>query len=347
MKKILFLFCCILGCVIGKAQNSADNRSKLFDGGWRFLKDSIITADDPQYDDSKWRTINLPHDWSIEDLPNQTPDTVVGPFDRNSVGQSATGFTVGGTGWYRKKFISEKSFQNHLVTIHFDGVYMNSDVWLNGHHLGNHPYGYTPFYYDLTAYLKPAGQQNVLAVKVRNEGKNSRWYSGSGIYRHVWLTVTEAIHVAHWGVYIKTPEVSANVATVQIKSSLDNEQATLRNISLVTTLVSPDGKKVGHTQKVLQLGANASTTDSQTITVSNPALWSVETPRLYKAITEIKSGNKTIDHVETSFGIRSISFDAANGFLLNNRRVILKGGCIHHDNGPLGRLLLTEQKNAK
>jgi len=224
---------------------------------------------------------------------------------------------------------------------------MNSDVWLNGHHLGNHPYGYTPFYYDLTPYLKPAGQENVLAVKVSNEGKNSRWYSGSGIYRHVWLTVTEPLHVGDWGVYITTPEVSANAATVQVKSTLNNEQATVGNIALITTIISPDGKAVSTTQKILQAQANASITDSQTIKLSNPLLWSVETPRLYKAITAIKSGNKVIDQVETTFGIRSIRFDAAKGFLLNGKRVILKGGCIHHDNGPLGAAAIDRAEERK
>ena len=199
MKKIFLLFYCTPFCLMAHAQTNAENRTRLFDANWRFIQDNTISAEAPDYDDSKWRTVTLPHDWSIEDLPNQKQDTVGGPFDRNSMGKGATGFTVGGTGWYRKKFVSEKWLQNHLVTILFDGVYMNSDVWLNGHHLGNHPYGYTPFSYDLTAYLNPAGQENVLAVSVKNEGKNSRWYSGSGIYRHVWLTVTERLHVDNWG----------------------------------------------------------------------------------------------------------------------------------------------------
>src|SRR5207249_2189487 len=155
--------------------------------------------------------------------PNQTPDSIIGPFNQTSPGGIFTGFTIGGTGWYRKKFVTDKPLHNKHVTIHFDGVYMNSDVWLNGHHLGNHPYGYTPFYYDLTTYLKPAGQENVLAVRVRNEGRTSRWYSGSGIYRHVWLTVTEPVHIAPWGAYITTPEVSGNKATIVIKTEIDNK----------------------------------------------------------------------------------------------------------------------------
>ncbi len=347
MKKsvMTFLFACC--SILSHAQNKTAERSKQFDDNWLFLKDSLIGAEDPGFDDAKWRAVDLPHDWSIEDLPGQAAGLIEGPFDKNSIGQGATGFTDGGTGWYRKKFITEASFPGKLVTVHFDGVYMNSDVWLNGHHLGNHPYGYTPFYYDLTPYLLPVGKQNVLAVKVRNEGKNSRWYSGSGIYRHVWLTTTEPIHFAPWGVFIATPEVSKITATINVKSVINNEQSTQSNIIIVTTILTPDGKTVGRTHKDVQAEANASHIDSQTIAITNPVLWSVETPYLYKLITEIKSGNKTIDRIETAFGIRSIHFDGVNGFMLNGKRVLLKGGCIHHDNGPLGAAAIDRAEERK
>jgi beta-galactosidase len=247
-----------------------------------------------------------------------------------------TGYTVGGTGWYRKKFVTENGKENKLITIYFDGVYMNSDVWLNGHHLGNHPYGYTPFCYDLTPYLKPSGQENVLAVRVQNEGRNARWYSGSGIYRHVWLITTERIHVAPWGVYITTPEVSEKAATVQVNSIIKNEGTAQSNITLETTVFSHDGKTVSLTKKALIIEANSSKTDEQSIALTNPALWSVESPMLYKAVTEIKKGKKTLDHFETTFGIRSIHIHAATGLTLNGKSVLLKGGSVHHDNGPLG-----------
>ncbi len=208
MKRGLLIYLLLVSAALSaqtkRPSSAASPRTILFDDNWLFLKDSTIHAEQAGYNDATWRKLNLPHDWSIEDLPNQKKDTVTGPFARNSIAKGATGFTVGGTGWYRKKFVTSTSFQNRQVTIHFDGVYMNSDVWLNGHHLGNHPYGYTPFYYDLTPYLNPAGRQNVLAVSVKNEGKSSRWYSGSGIYRHVWLTVTEQVHVATWSVYYYT-----------------------------------------------------------------------------------------------------------------------------------------------
>jgi len=326
---------------------AASARTVQFDNNWLFIKDSTITADAVNFDDSKWRKVDLPHDWSIEDLPNQIPDSIVGPFNKGSIGALATGFAVGGTAWYRKHFVTPQTALNKQTAIYFDGVYMNSDVWLNGHHLGNHPYGYTPFYYDLTPYLKPVGQENVLAVSVRNEGKNSRWYSGSGIYRHVWLTVTNPVHVAPWGVHITTPEVSGNKATVTLKSRLNNERATQPTISLVTTILSPEGKIVGITQSNVTLDANALKEEEQNITVTNPALWSIETPKLYKAITEIKEAGKILDKVETPFGIRSISFDVANGFLLNGKKILLKGGCIHHDNGPLGAAAIDRAEERK
>ncbi len=344
---IILLLVTVSGCIQKRTNNEVSNRSLLFDNTWLFTRDSVMNAETAGYDDSKWRIVNLPHDWSIEDLPIQTTGTISGPFDINSIGSSSTGFTIGGTGWYRKKFVTAKEQQDKLVTIYFDGVYMNSDVWLNGHHLGNHPNGYTPFYYDLTPYLKPYGQENVLAVRVRNEGRNSRWYSGSGIYRHVWLIVTDQVHIAPYGLYITTPEISENTATVLVKSNIENEGTTLSNIILETTVLSPDGRTVGKTQKALIIEANASKTDEQNFTIEKPVLWSVETPRLYKAVTEIKKEKKILDHFETTFGIRSIHLDATSGLLINGKRILLKGGCIHHDNGPLGAASIDRAEERK
>jgi beta-galactosidase len=351
MKKLI-LSCLLLASVGIYAQNkkgfpSIINRTIPFDDDWLFIKDSNTNAEQANFNDSKWEKVDLPHDWSIDDLPHQTEGRIIGPFDKGSPGFTQTGFTVGGKGWYRKKFRTGKDIQNKIVSVHFDGVYMNSDVWLNGHHLGKHPHGYTPFFYDLTPYLKPVGQENVLAVRVKNEGRNSRWYSGSGIYRHVWLTATEPVHIAPWGIYITTPEVSGNKATVNLKSTINNKQPFQRNISLVTTILSPEGKAVGKVQQNLTLDAGASKIEEQNISLTSPALWSVETPRLYTAVTEIKEGSKVLDSVQTSFGIRSLSFSAEKGFLLNSKRVLLKGGCIHHDNGPLGAATIDRAEERK
>ncbi|HEV7348399.1 glycoside hydrolase family 2 TIM barrel-domain containing protein [Telluribacter sp.] len=346
---VLFLLFISFGLFAQKSTLSSATTARTipFDNGWLFIKDSTIQAEPPGYQDANWRKVDLPHDWSIEDLPNQTPEQVVGPFDRSSIGSHSTGFTVGGTGWYRKKFRTGRNEQSKLISIHFDGVYMNSDVWLNGHHLGFHPYGYTPFHYDLTPYLKPAGQDNVLAVRVRNEGKNSRWYSGSGIYRHVWLTATAPVHVAPWGVYITTPEVSDKEAKVQVQNLVTNRQASPGTFTLSTTLVAPDGKTVGRSQRTLTVQPNASATDTQNLTLTSPVLWSVDSPRLYKAVTEIKAGTRLLDRVETPFGIRSIRFSSTEGFTLNGKRVLLKGGCIHHDNGPLGAAAIDRAEERK
>ena len=213
MKKIFLFFLLI----IISDKIIAQRTQTLFDNNWKFFSGDADDAKNISYNDANWRNLNLPHDWSIEDLPNQS-DSVIGPFTSKSIGATATGYTVGGTAWYRKHF-TLNNITNKKITIYFDGVYMNSDVWINGHHLGNHPYGYTPFYYDLTPYLKQNGE-NILAVRVRNEGKNSRWYSGSGIYRHVWLTITNPVHVEQWGVYITTPKVSETSATINIETKL-------------------------------------------------------------------------------------------------------------------------------
>jgi beta-galactosidase len=330
-----------------KIQIKNSTRICPLDKEWLFTNDSMTNAQEPAFDDAGWQKVELPHDWSISDLPNQTEGIIVGPFNKRSPGFTQTGFTIGGTGWYRKKFTTEKDFQNKTVTLFFDGVYMNSDVWLNGHHLGNHPHGYTPFYYDLTAHLKPIGQENVLTVQVKNEGKNSRWYSGSGIYRHVWLTVTEPLHVAPWGVYITTQELSEKKASVSITSTINNKKSLSENSSLTTTIFSPNGKKVGQFTSKLMIAPNAIKSVEQNIKIENPLLWSVEAPHLYNALTEIKVGNKVVDKEVTTFGIRTIKVDAINGLTINGEKVLMKGGCIHHDNGPLGAVAIDRAEERK
>lgn len=330
-----------------KTTISEPERNQPFDDNWLFIRDSVTGAEQPDYNDSEWKPIDLPHDWSVEDLPDQIRNSISGPFSKASIGATATGFTVGGTGWYRKAFILSAASQNKKVTIHFDGIYMNADVWLNGHHLGNHPYGYTPFYYYLTPYLKPAGEKNTIAVRVRNEGKNTRWYSGSGIYRHVWLTVTEPLHIAPNGIYITTPGAKENNASVQIKTTVNNEHNTATAITIHTTLITPNGKVAGTTQSAVTIAADNVKEFTQNISLAHPALWSVETPHLYTAVTEIKVGNKIIDKIETPFGIRSIQVDAKTGFTLNGKKILLRGGCIHHDNGPLGAAAIDRAEERK
>ncbi|MEJ7676123.1 MAG: sugar-binding domain-containing protein [Chitinophagaceae bacterium] len=287
-------------------------------------------AEETSFNDSGWRRLDLPHDWSIEDLPGTQS-----PFDSTAISQVSGGFTKGGTGWYRKAFVIPGKNKNNRIIIQFDGVYMNADVWVNGQHIGNHPYGYTSFYYDITNNIK-LGTDNVIAVEVKNEGQNSRWYSGSGIYRHVWLKTVEPVHVVHWGTYITTPLVSATSAQVIIKTKVLNESTQTANVSLITKIVNAAGAGIAKAESKQAISAKDTVEFNQTITVENPQLWSCETPVQYKAVAEIYLDGKLAGREENYFGIRTISFDVVKGFQLNGKTVKLKGGCFHNDNGPLG-----------
>ena len=236
----------ILSSYRSQSKTNATVRKSSFDDGWRFLKDSLSGFENSDFNDSKWRVLNLPHDWSIEDLPGQNGKDIIGPFDKTSIDKMSSGYLVGGIGWYRKSFTLKKEDKDKFVYLQFDGVYMNSDVWLNGKHLGFHPYGYTPFFYNITTFLNPAGQPNVVAVRVKNEGMNSRWYSGSGINRHVWLMLMNPVHInVSGGLYITTPSVSENSAEVKIAATIENTGTNDKNIVLEAQLFDPSGKLAG------------------------------------------------------------------------------------------------------
>lgn len=322
-------------------------RNQLFDLGWRFYKGEVADAQNPDFDDSQWRIVDLPHDWSIEDLPNQKEGEVVGPFDKSSKGVFFTGFVQGGTGWYRKSFTVSESDQGKNLSIYFDGVYMESEVWLNGHLLGENKHGYTPFYFPLNEYLNSSGQENVIAVHVKNLGENSRWYSGSGIYRHVWLRTTNNLNIPVWGVFVTTPDVLEEKAKVMAAVSVENGEVDEVEFTLKNTIVACDGKAVAAAEKLEKLKAGETKNFDQSIEVSNPELWSDVSPVLYTLKTELIADGKTIDSEETVFGIRSISFSPDKGFLLNGKSVLLSGACIHHDNGPLGAVALERADQRK
>jgi beta-galactosidase len=320
----------------GIAPSAAEIRERAFDSDWRFLRADVVGAEMPGFDDAVWRRVDLPHDWSIEDLPS-TNGEAASPFNATqSGGGAATGFVVGGTGWYRKRFTLSPPDSGKKVSVRFDGVYMNSDVWVNGQHLGNHPYGYTPFVYDLTPYLKPAGQENVLAVRVKNTGKNSRWYSGSGIYRHVWLTVTDPVHIPTWGVYVVTTNASSAMASVQVSTTIENSQETDAAVRLRVKVVGPNGKATAGEESEVKISAGKSQEVAQTLAVSKPVFWSLNNPALYRAEVEVVQNGQIVDRSSATFGIRTLRFTAEKGFELNGEVVKLKGGCMHHDNGPLG-----------
>jgi beta-galactosidase len=231
------------------------------------------------------------------------------------------------------------------VFIEFDGAYMNSEVWINGHHLGKRPYGYIGFEYDLTPYLDPTGD-NVIAVRVDNSKVPSgRWYAGTGIYRHVWLKITSHLRITHWGTYVTTPEITADQATVAIETTLHNEDKSPKTISLRQTILDADGKAVATVEDVFNLAADAGQTLPQKLTVSKPRRWSPDEPNLYTIRTEVIHGTREadvydlVDALETPLGIREIRFDAQQGLFVNGVNTKMKGVCNHQDLGPLGSAL--------
>lgn len=470
---------------------ASNPRDQLFDSDWRFLRGDTPGAEKVAYDDSRWRKLDLPHDWSIEDLPQQTnatpefaaitgqwrfhpgdntdwkarelddsgwqsvllPDNwehhsgytndnvygwfrrriqipteclgkdfdlllgriddvdevwlnggriggtgtfppdyqtawtierryrvpaslvrgdgtdvlAVRVFDGNgngglctegvrmirigpfSPGESAsghfTGNTVGGIGWYRKHFTLDET--NKQVAVRFDGVYMNPEIWINGHWLGEHPDGYTSFEFDLTPHLNPPGQENVLAVRVRNEGRNSRWYSGSGIYRHVWLTVRAPVHVPTWGLFVTTPEVTKEKALIKLSSEVNNASAIAADALVRATIRTSKGKAVKTAETQMHLSAGETRTVEQAIEIRAPQLWLLNSPNLYLAEVQVVVDGKVHDLASTPFGIRKIEVDAEHGFRLNGESLKLKGGCIHHDNGPLGSAAIDRAEERK
>jgi beta-galactosidase len=298
-----------------------------FTDDWQFtLADSLANyAVDTPDSSTTWRTLNLPHDWSIE-----------ADFSASYPAMPAGGALPGGIGWYRKTFVVDKSLTGKNIFIDFDGVYCNSEVWINGVSVGKRPNGYVSFRYDLTPHLNFGGK-NLIAVKVDNSHQpNSRWYSGSGIYRKVRLTVANPVHVAHWGVYATAPVITDEHATLKVVTAIENTAAAVQNARLLTLLVDAAGKKVAQADSSIVIDARGADTTEQFLEVVNPALWSVEQPCLYKIVTRIECDGKLSDEYETSTGIRHFSFDADQGFALNGKPVKIKGVCNHHDLGCLG-----------
>ncbi len=315
--------------------NQTGRTEILFSHGWRFYRGDAEYAEEVDFDDSSWRMVDLPHDWSVEDLPGTES-----PFDPDAIGGIDAGYLVGGTGWYRKSFLVPAGLRTKQVHLQFDGIYMNADIWLNGKLLGDHPYGYTSFWYDVTENIQP-GKLNVLAVRVKNEGRNSRWYSGSGIYRHVRMNIMDPLHLGHWGTFITTPLIEPGKAMVNISSSVINKSDESAEVILVTKILDKSGTQVAESKLSQPVPASNNRVFQQEIEVSSPELWSVDGPSLYSAVIEVYSmkGEKQsalLDRTETKFGIRYISMNAKDGFMLNGNPLLLKGGCMHHDNGPLG-----------
>ena len=335
-------------------QETVDTRRTDFNADWVFRLCDDTAAIHPDYEDADWRKLNLPHDWAIE-----------GDFSQDNPSGTGGGALPGGIGWYRKTFKIDKADEGKRIRIDFDGVYMNSTVYINGHKLGSRPYGYISFSYDLTPFVK-WGMENVIAVRVDNaEQPNSRWYSGCGIYRNVWLTKLNPIHIAQWGTYVTAEDVSKNSARLMIRTTLqqeipvpmqdsvkqangtyavfDWEMIPLAEVVLHSRLIDTDGNLVGEVASELQIKNDSTNEVEQELVLKNPNLWSVDTPYLYKVESLLKDKNtgKILDVYHTPYGIRTFRFDAQKGFVLNGKQMKINGVCMHHDLGCLGAAVNT------
>ena len=291
-----------------------------FNKNWKFFLGDEPGAKSPAYSDLKWRKLTLPHDWSIE-----------GKFDEKNPAKPEGGGLPTGIGWYRKEFTAPADFQNRVISIEFDGVYKNSEVWINGKYLGKRPYGYSSFSYEISKFLKSG--KNIIAVKVDNSAQpDSRWYSGSGIYRNVWLTSTAKTAVSKWGTFI-TADQSGKV---ELQIQVQNKTLKTQTVAVTNTIYNAEGKVTSATvQQALKIDTSGLLIN-RIFEVKNPILWSVKNPYQYKLVTQISQNGKIIDKYETRFGIRSFNFDAEKGFSLNGKPMKILGVCLHHDLGALG-----------
>ncbi|HYQ58178.1 MAG TPA: glycoside hydrolase family 2 TIM barrel-domain containing protein [Draconibacterium sp.] len=311
-------------CQVASAQNKARQVYSM-DQDWSFYLGDEPEAYKTNFSDNSWRTLDVPHDWSIEI-----------PLDADAPARGSGGFAVTGIGWYRKTFTMPALKTDQQVRIEFDGVHMRSEVWINGQSLGKRPSGYVSFGYDLTPYLTKG--ENTIAVKVDNSLQpNSRWYTGSGIYRHVRLVISNPLHIKKWGVYATTPEVSEEKAIVNVKTAVVNAASQDQNGSIMATITNAEGAEVARSQAWFKVGKGAETEVQQEIKVTNPNLWDLESPYMYSLNTIVLDANgKQVDELTTPIGIREIVYDANKGFLLNGKNVKMKGVNLHHDGGPVG-----------
>jgi beta-galactosidase len=320
----------LIACLILAASTlaCAQNQQRVitpFDDNWMFYKGDAAGAEQTAFNDKAWRKLNVPHDWSIE-----------GPYDQANPTSRGGGYLPAGIGLYRKQFTLPNNLSGKKISVEFDGVMTNSDVWINGHHLGKRPYGYISFMYDITPYVS-FGKPNVIAVKADNTLQPaSRYYTGAGIYRHVRLVAANQVHFAPWSVYVTTPVAETAKATVKVQAQVVNETKAGGQYSVTTTITDASGKTVSATGSIKNVGAGETVDFNIDAQVNNPKLWNLDEPNLYTAVTRIKKGNEVLDDVKTTFGIRNVKFEAATGFWLNGKNVKIKGVCLHHDAGALG-----------
>lgn len=347
MKKTKRLMLCL--CALMTVLAAVAERKTCIDEGWRFHYGEAAGAVSPDYDDSSWRTLSLPHDWCVEtEAAEAAGGEHIGPFSRSSVGGNSTGQTVGGEGWYRKTFTLGKEDKNKRIMLYFEGAYNHTTVWVNGRKAYFNHYGYQSFRFDATEFCKAPGKENVITVKVTNNGMNTRWYAGAGIYRHVWLIKTPQLHLDTWHNYIHTSDVTEGKAMVNVETLLKNEQSRKLKGEVTVLLFDKGGNLVADSRQEVGVDGNGEKEVRFGMQVAKPQLWSPESPYLYKAVITVKdrkSGDE--DRTVTRFGIRTLEFSADRGFLLNGKSVLLHGGCVHHDNGLLGAAAYDAAENRK
>ena len=310
----------------GHGVESTPERRANFDSQWKFFQGDAEGAQQPSFRDAGWRQLDLPHDWSIE-----------GSFSEDAPAKGTGAYLPTGIGWYRKTFALPVSARNKRVVLQFDAVYQCSEVWINGSSLGMRPYGFSSFSYDLTPHLAPAGRPNQIAVRVDNSLQpNCRWYSGSGIYRHTWLKITDPLHIAEWGTCVRTPSISSENATVEITNSVMNECDHDAEFDLTTEILDPKGALVQQMTTPHTLPKGGKDQFVHSLKIESPVLWSPTAPHLYQARVTVKSQGTPVDQETTSFGIREVQFDADRGFFLNGEHIKLNGACIHSDGGSVG-----------
>ena len=308
---------------------SKPNETRLvqnIDADWLFAKtDTIFDGSKPTLNDSIWKVIDLPHDWTVADS-----------VKKDNPSAESGGYFGGGIGWYRKHLFVPEEYTNKNLFITFDGVYMLYDVYVNGQKVGSQSNGYITCIFDITAYVK-TGQNNLIALRVDNSVQPfDRWYTGCGIYRHVWLTATSKVYIPIWGTYITTPIVTTDSAIVNLNLKISNSFNSDMSAQIVTNILSSNGKVVSTFQNDIQLKKASNDSINQYFVIRQPQIWDTENAYLYKAISTVLIGGTEVDKFETPFGIRNIVFSKDSGFILNNKKVLLKGVCLHHDLGGVG-----------
>ena len=326
---------------------SASERKINMNQLWKFYHGCIANAEQPSFNDSGWRVLDIPHDWSVEPLPVQREGITIGPFSRMSIGGPDTGQTVGGEGWYRKELILQPGDTDKILSLYFEGAYNQTEVWINGQKACFNAYGYIPFRIDINKYCNAPGIPNTIAVKVINEGLNSRWYAGSGIYRHVWLIKTDKVHLDEWDTFVDASKVEGRKATVNLHTILHNAHKEEVVSHLNVRILSPQGAEVYSATQQVNIAGEGNTPLSLSFEIKKPELWSVDSPHLYTAHISVRSDKEESDQITVPFGIRTIEFNAKEGFLLNGKPLKLRGGCLHHDNGLLGAVALDRAEERK